>query len=171
MRYSVLILSLLSIAAFAGTKKHRHHEAHVHGAASLNMAFEKQQGQIRFQAAAQGILGFEHTPKTDKEKQVLQNVISKFEKDASKFIQFESNLGCVVQKEKIGLPEATNSEHLDFMANFQIQCQKSIHGSEIKLNFTEFPGLNDIDVTILVDDLQKSIEIKSKPVTVKLIQD
>lgn len=171
MNFSVLFLSLFCLASFAGKKEHRHHEAHVHGAATLQIAFENQKGVVRFQAAADGVLGFEHSPKTSKEKQLLDKAISKFENEISKIIQLPSDLGCIFQKEKIGLPEAKKSEHIDFIANFQVQCQKHIQGSEIQFSFASFPGLHDIDVTILVDDLQKSVEVKNKVVKIQLTKD
>lgn len=146
--------------------EHRHHEAHVHGAATLQMAFDQAKGKIEFKAASAGILGFEHQPKTENEKRTLTAMISEFENGIKGMIKFDDNLACVFTKDKIAM--LSESEHSDFIAEFTILCAKSPKDSRLVLDFTKLKKIKDLDVTILVDDLQKSVEIKRKAVTVDL---
>ena len=88
-------------------------------------------------------------------------------------VQFDSSLGCKIQPEKIDMQseetgkdhakEKHHGEHSNFVANFNVACEKSVTGSKMKIDFTTFPKLNDLDITVLVGDLQKKRIIK-KPV-------
>ena len=64
--------------------------------------------------------------------------------------------------------EKHKGEHSDFVANYSVECKKEIKGTKVTFDFTAFKGLKDLDVTLLVGDLQKSVEVKRKPITVEL---
>lgn len=164
----ILLFITLSISnAFAGKKKeHRHHEAHVHGSATLNIAFDNLKGKVEFKAASEGILGFEHEAKSEKDKKKLADTLAKFETSINSMVKFESTLDCVISKEKI--ENQVNGHHVNFIANFNVECKKDLKGSKLTFDFSEIKGLKDLDVTLLIGDLQKNIEIKRKPVTVEL---
>lgn len=171
-----LLCLLIPVATLANNETHRNHKAHIHGAATLSIAFDNLQGTIEFKGAADSLIGFEHEAKSEKDKQKLNEVILIFESNIGKMININSSLGCAFRKEKIGLLSDLKSKesnihqtvHSDFSAIFQIFCQKSILKSKLLFDFTIFPQLKDIDVTILVGELQKSIEIKGKPVSIEL---
>ena len=160
------------------TQEHRHHEAHVHGAATLGIAFDDRNGQVEFKAAASGVFGFEHQVKSDKDKKKLVEIIKIFETSIGSMIQFDESVECVFSKEKIELlPESQvhdkitkshHGEHSDFVANFKVKCKKDIKGTKVTFDFSQFKGLHDLDVTLLVGDIQKSIEVKQKPMTLEL---
>lgn len=164
---SILILSSL---AFAKEKKeHRHHEAHVHGGAVLNIAFDQLNGQIEFRAASVGVVGFEHAAKSDKDRKTVSEAINRMEANVAKLIQFDSSLGCSFTKEKIEMvPESDSSTHSDFVASFKVICSKSVVGSKVTFDFTSFKKIKDLDVTVLADTVQKTAEVKSKPVVLEL---
>ncbi len=177
-----IVVLLASASAFAGKKKeHRHHEAHVHGGATLSVAFEQLKGKIEFKAASEGVLGFEHEAKSEKDKKKLNETIQKFETSMASMIKFDESLGCVFTKDKVEMvPEKEDhegkdkdhdkhkGEHSDFIANFSVECKKEIKGTSVTFDFTAIKGIKDLDVTLLIGDLQKSVEIKKKPVTVEL---
>lgn len=178
----VLGLILVSTAVYAGKKKeHRHHEAHVHGGATLSIAFDQLKGKVEFKAASEGVLGFEHEAKSEKDKKKLTDTVAKFESSIGSMIKFDESAGCAFTKEKIEMvPEKEDhdekekgheehkGEHSDFIANFSVDCKKEIKGTKVTFDFTSFKGLKDLDVTLLVGDLQKSVEVKRKPVTIEL---
>ncbi|HPI41054.1 MAG TPA: DUF2796 domain-containing protein [Pseudobdellovibrionaceae bacterium] len=180
----ILGVILTSLVVFADKKnEHRHHEAHVHGGAVLNIAFDQLQGKVEFKGASEGVLGFEHEAKTEKDKKKLSQVISQFESGMGSMVKFDASLGCVFSKEKIERVGEENhedhenqnddkhhhGEHSDFVALFNVLCKKEIKGTKLTIDFTQFKGVKDLDVTILVGDLQKSIEVQRKPVTVELL--
>ena len=164
-----LILGFTAVAA-----EHKHHGAHVHGGAKLNIAFDNLKGKVDFKSAAMGVLGFEHTATSKKDKKKLDETMAQFENEIGKIIQFESELGCQFTKDKITMVADDDgdakqaSDHSDFVAEFSVTCLKSIVGSKVVFDFTAFKGLNDIDVVFLAGDLQKSVEINKKPVTLQI---
>jgi len=141
-------------------------QAHVHGGATLNIAFDQLNGKIEFKAASMGILGFEHVAKSVADQKMVSEVTSRIEKKIDSMVIFEPSLGCVLIKEKI--ENEKHGQHSDFMAYFKVLCKKTILGSKITFDFTEFKNIKDIDVVILADNLQKTTEVKEKPVTIDL---
>ncbi|MCE3010891.1 MAG: DUF2796 domain-containing protein [Proteobacteria bacterium] len=167
MKSSLFVLFLLlGSLAFAKKGHKHHHHAHEHGAAELALAFEGLNGKVSFKAAAEGVLGFEHAPKSEKHKKIHDSAIAAFENDIGKMIQMDPALGCVFKKEKI--EQVIDGTHSDFVADLSVNCRKSVDGSKVTFDFTQFKGLKDIEVTILSGGLQKSVEVKRKPVSVEL---
>lgn len=146
-------------------KTHKHTHAHVHGAAQLNIAFDQNMGLVDFQSPAEAIVGFEHVAKTEKDKKIQIEALEKFEQNISKLVSFESTLSCRFEKQKLHV--ANEGKHADFTAQFKLTCDKSILGSEILFDFKLFPNIKDLDVIVVADALQKTIEIKNS--TGKLI--
>lgn len=167
---SLLLLSFVGVgsqvSAHEKKKGHRHHHAHVHGAGELKIVFEKLQGKIEFKSAADSVLGFEHEAKSEKDLKVFNEAKERFQNQASQMIQLSADLGCTFATEKVDVQR--EGSHADFFASYKVDCQKSPLGSELKLDFTFFKRMKDLDVTILVDDVQISAEAKRKPVTVIL---
>lgn len=180
-----LVFHLVATPAIAkdkGKREHRHHEAHVHGAATLQLAFDQAKGKLEFKAASEGVLGFEHQPKTEREKKALSTMISEIENGIKTMVKFDESLNCAFTKDKIEMRAEDHSkenekdhedhkeegEHSDFVAEFSILCSKSPKDTKLVLDFSKLKKIKDLDVTILIDDLQKSVEIKRKAVTVDL---
>lgn len=166
--FFVLILAL-SLRIFAGDKKHREHGAHVHGHAQLSIAFDNVKGQIEFKGASNGILGFEHIAKSKKDKKTLADVSDRIEKNISNYIQFDSGASCVFEKKTIGVvTDKDDHSHSDFMAQFEVKCAKSVAGTSLTLDFSDFKKLKEVDVTILIGELQLKSEVKTKKTTIDL---
>jgi hypothetical protein len=163
MKFIILLL-LLSLNSFSA--EHRQHQAHQHGSATLAIAFENLTGKIEFRAAAEGIVGFEHAAKSEKDKKNLAEVITKFETEIAKLIQFDSGLACQFKKEQVEM--ITTGTHADFLANFSVTCNKSPVDSKLTFDFTAFPKIKDLDVTVLAGNVQKSVEVKTKPLTIEI---
>ena len=53
----------------------RHHKAHVHGVAHINVALEDNELYIEFTSPAANIVGFEHQPKTEEQKIAINEAI------------------------------------------------------------------------------------------------
>ena len=66
-------------SSFSGTHaaETRHHEAHEHGVAHLNIAIEGNNVIIEFTSPAANIVGFEHHPRTQKQKDAVKNAVKK----------------------------------------------------------------------------------------------
>lgn len=166
----VFALSSCAAIALAEKGKHRHHKAHVHGNGKLQIAFDGNKGQLQFDAAGMGVLGFEHQAKSEKDQKKLADTIALFESDISKWVKFEPALDCKFAKIEIGQKveesqkEKGHLEHSDFFAKFSIECAKPLAGTKVSFDFGVFKKLKDLDITVLVGDKQKSAEFKGKPV-------
>lgn len=167
MKKMAILISVISFSALA-KPEHRHHEAHVHGSATLEIAFDNLVGKAEFKSPADSIVGFEYEAKSEKDKKRISEAMSKFENEMSKMIQLESSLGCQFTKDSVSLEREPGENHADFVATFHINCKKPIKGSKVKIDFTNFSRIKDLDVTFLVDSLQKSLEVKGKPLSIEL---
>ena len=57
----------------------RHHEAHVHGIAHMNVALEGNNLYIELSSPAANIVGFEHHPRTEEQKAAVKTAIESLE--------------------------------------------------------------------------------------------
>ncbi len=180
MRFPVgflLMCTLLNPLFSQAQKKHRHAHAHSHGAGQLNLAFDGVQGKVELKAASEGILGFEHSPKTETETNTLNEKIQFFETNIGKMIQMEPSLACSFKKDKIEMVlhgddsakgKKKKGQHSDFVVHFTVNCQASPQGSKITFDFSSLKGLKEIDSTVLIDDFQKSFELKKSPYSIEV---
>lgn len=171
MKSLFFLITVISLSAISGKAPHRHQDAHVHGAASLNIALDSLDGEVEFKTASDSLLGFEHKAKTEFEQKKLKNLIAKFEAEISKMIIFDPSTGCSFSKEKIGMTTQGpdhNENHSDFVADFKIRCKKTVIGTKLIIDFTSFKGLRDLDIIVLAGDIQKSAEAKQKVITIDL---
>ncbi len=177
MKTMILFLVMITTSVFANSHKkekheHREHGAHVHGSANLAIAFDDAKGKVEFKGAAEAILGFEHQARSEKDKKTLADATSYFEKEMSRMVKMDPALNCQFAKETVGqVPEEgekNQAEHSDWSAVFTVTCAKAPVGSKITVDFTHFPHLNDLDITVLAGSIQKSAEYKKKPVTIDL---
>lgn len=139
---------------------------HVHGAGNLSIAFDNTEGMIEFKVSSEALFGFEHAAKSDKEKKIVTDIISKFENEMAKWVGFEKSLNCLFTREKMEI--LTEGHHSDFFASFKVKCDKPLMNSKISLNFTDLKKIHQIDVTILIGDLQKSLKLRKKLEIVEL---
>lgn len=175
MKLIIILLSVLSLNVYAHEKhEHREHGAHEHGAGTLGIAFEANKGKIDFKIPSESIFGFEHVAKTEKDKKTMKESLAKLESKITEMVAFDASLKCNVTGAKVeivaeaqhekkqdskGKKHEKHSEHSDTSASFDVTCEKSPAGTEITFNFQKhFPKIKDLDVQVIVDNIQKSIE-------------
>ena len=170
------IVSILSLATALATdkakskeKKHRHHHAHEHGAGKMSIAFDGLKGRIELEMAADSILGFEYQAQTDADKATLASAIKTFENDFGKMVQLDHASECTITADKVEQKfENKKSKHSDFKASYTVECKKTLLNTTVQFDFSAYKHIHDLDVTILVDQLQKNIEITNKESSVVL---
>jgi hypothetical protein len=64
----------------------RHHDAHEHGVAHLNVAVEGNNIYIEFTSPAANIVGFEHHPRTNEQKDAVKDAVNQLQKGDSIFL-------------------------------------------------------------------------------------
>lgn len=70
-------LSILSIlTVFAAEDNHGSHEAHVHGEAEMTLILQNDELAINFESPAANLVGFEHHPETDLQRNALDAVLT-----------------------------------------------------------------------------------------------
>ena len=80
--------------------EYRHHEAHEHGVAQMNVAFEGNELYIELISPAANIVGFEHQPRTQDQKAAVKAAIKKLEA-GEKLFAFPSGAGGRLVKFKV----------------------------------------------------------------------
>lgn len=74
------VVVVTGIAAFSTrAEEHRQHGAHEHGVAHLNVAVEGNRLIVEFSSPAANIVGFEHHPQTQAQKDAVKDAIRKLE--------------------------------------------------------------------------------------------
>lgn len=151
-----------------GHHHHREHKAHVHGAASVGIAFDGTSGKIDFKTPAESIIGFERKPKNEKQEKALSEGLAKLESGIGQMISFAENTGCKLTKEKIE-SEFDDDGHAEIEASFSVVCSASPAGSTVTLNFQKvFPRLKTVEVQALIGDLQKSVKARKNGTILEL---
>nr|BFD62241.1 hypothetical protein BdHM001_09220 [Bdellovibrio sp. HM001] len=155
----VLLLSLMALA-------HTEHGAHVHGAGKVSIAFDGKKGKVEFHAPAEAIYGFEHSAKSKKDKQKKEEGLAKLDNMAEMMV-FDPSLKCEVKKEIFEVIE--QKSHSDVEAEFAVNCEAPVAGSTVTFNFQKFyPRLKKVQVEVLVDQVQKSLEVKKNGESLEL---
>jgi len=73
----VVALSIVPVLVISDIQAegYRHHEAHEHGVAGLNVAIDGKNLQLEFSSPAANIVGFEHHPRTQEQKAAVKKAI------------------------------------------------------------------------------------------------
>jgi hypothetical protein len=167
MKIVFLICITVSFPIFAS--EHREHAAHVHGSGSLGIAFDKNIGKLEFKIPSESIFGFEHTAKSKQDKEIESKGLLTLENKFSEMVVFDPSLKCQFKKENIQVVKEDHGGHSNTVATFSVNCNKSPVGTFITFNFQKFfPRIKDLDVQILADAIQKSIEAKNNGTVLEL---
>lgn len=117
---------------------HEQHGTHEHGVATLALAVGDAGLEITLESPAANVLGFEHTPSTDAEKQKLADVKTKLQAAADLFA-LNSEAGCELKDVSIDTPQGSEG-HSDMDVAWAYACSKpaDLKTVEVKL-FSAFP--------------------------------
>ncbi len=154
---SRIFIPFLSIFLFSAPTlaEIRHHDAHTHGAAELNIVIENDTVLIEFESPAVNLIGFEHKPRTDAQHLELQKALALLN-DAGVVASFEKG-ECRVTETLIrgpfdnadqeGPKHGEREEHSEFHATYSLSCQDaSVITSVSTRLFDHFTGFEAIRV-------------------------
>jgi hypothetical protein len=88
----------------------RHHEAHVHGVAHMNIAFERNNLYIELSSPAANIVGFEHHPRTEEQKAAVKTAIESLEA-GEKLFALPAGTGGRLVKANVQTDIESDSDH------------------------------------------------------------
>jgi hypothetical protein len=181
--WSAALIALLStFPAFAQPdhKHHHHHHAHVHGVAKLEVAVEGGHLSLHLETPLEGVLGFEHAPRNDKERATASQM-RKTLTDAGKLFLPTTAAQCALKSVQIEAPtldakstkgkdqhadlhsDQHADQHSDLNADFVFSCAQpnKLTGMDVRL-FQAFPKMRRIDAQVVSGKGQKATRLSSK---------
>ncbi|MEZ8106227.1 zinc uptake protein ZrgA [Vibrio cortegadensis] len=109
-----LIALSLQVSSAHAEDDFRDHEAHVHGHVELNIAQDGQELLFEISAPGADVVGFEHPPETDAEKQALAKAVALLEQP-QQLISLSGNASCELEFKSVKhtLSDSHHDEHDD----------------------------------------------------------
>jgi hypothetical protein len=174
-------LPLLALAACfttvisAAEHEPRHHEAHQHGVARLQVALEGEALDIALQSPAMNIVGFEHPPHDAAQQQRVAEAIALLRRGEVLFLtpaaaqcqlqqaEVESSLLAGHDEHEAGHMDDHDEDgagHAEFVASYHFHCRNpaALPGMDVAL-FTHFPATVELEVELLSDRGQMAVEL------------
>ena len=124
--WSVWGWNALAVLAMAGSPLVRA-GVHEHGVVRLDVAVDGSLLTLQLEAPLDSLLGFEHRPRTEAQRQAADAVLKRINDAASLFKPSAAAL-CILSKSSIGAgalqpsPAAKPGEHADLDASFEFRC-------------------------------------------------
>ena len=179
----IVCFSIQSYANDDHSDEHRHHEAHVHGEAELSLLIDGKSVVFELKSPALNVLGFEHEPKTNEEKEIVKKANKKLSN--YKNIISIPDLNCQVIKSEIDSPYEEDHhhdhdhhdehhdedvEHGDYYLSYSLTCENmnKLKTIEVKL-FDNFDGFENIEAVWIGQNGSGSSELtkEEKIITIK----
>ncbi len=112
-----ILLSIVAIVCAIGPNlsniqaaEYRHHKAHEHGVAHMNVAFEGNELYIELISPAANIVGFEHHPRSEAQKAAVKKAIETLKAGEALFV-LPSGAEARLAKSKVYTDIAGDSDH------------------------------------------------------------
>jgi hypothetical protein len=143
-------------------------DPHVHGAAKLEVAVDGKNVTLALLSPLDSVVGFEHAPRTEKQKTVARNALEQLRK-ADALFTLTPEARCAETSVNVDAPtlstqqasgkkpsehkhgdHETESEHAELSAEYSFTCEQpdSLRGLEVKL-FDNFSKLRRLDVEVV----------------------
>ena len=186
--FIVLVCLFVSFDILAQVARQK--DSHEHGAAIIKMVMEDEKLQIEFEVPSESLIGFEHFPKSQSNRENFNKAI-KVLSDPSKLFSQPIKAECLLvgmnvsqslfsneeehghdeseKEEEHGHDESEKSEiHSEFKSNYYWNCQ---HLDEIDSIGTQlmsfFPRIEEIRVNWISNNGQGSLELESEDDRIK----
>ena len=186
--FIVLVCLFVSFDILAQVARQK--DSHEHGAAIIKMVLEEERLQVEFEVPSESLIGFEHFPKSQSNRENFNKTI-KILSDPSKLFSQPVKAECLLvgmnvsqslfsNEEEHGHDESEKEEehghdeseksgiHSEFKSNYYWNCQ---HLDEIDSIGTQlmsfFFGIEEIRVNWISNNGQGSLELESKDNLIK----
>lgn len=163
MKYQWMLIGIAGLAVFGSPVMAHQQGAHVHGLATLQVMQDGNTIAIHLDSPLDNLVGFEHAPRSDKQKQAVQTMTDKLRQPEALFaltpaaqckpgpVQLHApvlDLGAT-EKNRQAKP-AEQGGHAGLQADMVFTCSNpaALKQMEVKL-FEIFPGLRRLDVQIV----------------------
>ncbi len=157
----VLFLSSIVYADEQNHSGHRHHDAHEHGKASLNILLDASTVDFELRTPALNVLGFEHPPNTDEQYNIVREarrVLSQYTtvltfpgancKQVDSYLEMPfDDKDAHSQHSHDHHDNHEHESHSEYYLSFSVSCGTADKLSQIEVQlFQQFPGFENIDV-------------------------
>jgi hypothetical protein len=169
-----------SMAFAEADTEHRHHRAHEHGHLELNIVLEKNIMQIMLQSPGISIVGFEHAPENDSEKNTLLAAIETL-KQGQNIFQPPAGAKCSLTQAEVDTEllegdhanesdkDEGKDEHADFLVQYTFNCEQPSALTSITVRLFElFPAIEEIDGQLVTEVTQKGFELSASDTIIQL---
>jgi hypothetical protein len=166
MLFKTSLLSLVLISNFALAKKNLH--SHEHGHVELSIAYDKNIAEIELETPADSFFGFEHAPKNDKEKTIVENAKKSWTNLLSEIVIFPKESNCLVSEIEFKHVLQEKESHSEVEASAKVTCEKEIAGTKIDILFIgKFPQAKKLKLEV-VGSKSQSLMLKKTKETITL---
>lgn len=146
--------------------------AHHHGTASLQVSLDGRALQISFEGPSDNVLGFEHAPRTDAQKQVVARADQQL-KQPGQLFGIPPAAQCQAQPARVDmkLPEAGAGEtHSEIEAEWRWECGNPAALVDLDVGglFRSFPRLRQVKADVVTARGQKTAVLKPGAARLKL---
>lgn len=100
----------LTVALAASDGEHREHEAHEHGRGMLDIVAEGEELVVEFRIPAANVVGFEHAPGDDAEREAVRKAAETFRNPASVLV-LPAEAECEVEEAEAGIVGMGAEDH------------------------------------------------------------
>lgn len=160
MKWIPLFLLLSAWVCSAG-------ERHEHGRAELDVAIEGTSLTAEFRSPADSVLGFEHVPKTAKEKQTASAALEILRARSGELLLLPADAGCQFQPGKASIASEAGG-HQDVEASMRTTCRRPLLKGEIRFAFDRhFPGIRQLVVQLVGPGFQTGATIAGGSGTIR----
>ncbi len=157
-----LFISIFVLISLSGLQASSALEAHEHGHSIFNLIVENNSLYIEFESPAINLIGFEHNPETENQQAIIEQVREAL-LDFPALFKTSAQAGCnVLEKSAEWNLHAEESNHAEFHASYQLECDTSKLSSIELTIFDDFPGIEEIEAQILLPNKQLAFELNSQ---------
>ena len=145
--------------------------SHEHGSAKISLSYENNAAEIELEAPADSIIGFEHAPKTDKEKKAFENAKGLWQNLLSDLVVFPKELNCKITesefKQELSDDKHEKNSHSEIEASATITCEKNITGDIAVMFRKQFKKMKNVKLEV-VGTKSMSLKLKNDNEIIKL---
>lgn len=98
-----LLLLISTVSASSLAQEHRQHGTHEHGASRLNLVQDGAEIHVELESPAANIVGFEHAPATEADREALGQAIATL-RDGDRLFRFSENAACRLAAARVKTP-------------------------------------------------------------------
>lgn len=181
-----LLICLFLPLLLGGTlhaEEHRQAGVHEHGVARLDLAQEGRQIDLHLESPAMNLLGYEHMPSSDADRQALEKALAQL-RAADQIFSFNAQAQCRLISADISTPLAGESVtdamphdthekpghdenhagdhegHADIDADYRFECAHPDELRQLSLDvFQRFPAIQRLLVQFVTDQRQGGAEL------------